>query len=76
MSYLQHVINDGDWVIGIAYEYGEELATCVHLLRDYIAKHAQAVERDGDENYGKLFWDTGKEIKGIKWAQGTALVIK
>src|SRR5574344_1112543 len=34
------------------------------------------ITKDGDENYGKLFWDTGKEIKGIKWAQGTALVIK
>ena len=34
------------------------------------------ITKDGDENYGRLFWDTGKEIQGIKWAQGSALVIR
>jgi len=34
------------------------------------------ITKNGDENYGKLFWDTGIEIQGIKWAQGTALVIR
>ena len=34
------------------------------------------ITKDGDENYGKLFWDSGKEIKGIKWAQNSALYIR
>jgi hypothetical protein len=34
------------------------------------------ITKDGDLNYGKLFWDSGKEIQGIKWAQGSALVIR
>ena len=34
------------------------------------------ITKDGAENIGKLFFDDGKEIKGVKWTQGTALVIR
>ena len=34
------------------------------------------ITKDGAENVGKLFFDDGREIQGVKWAQGTALVIR
>lgn len=60
---------------GIAYEYGEELATCVHLLRDYIARHEEAVERDG------LKWAPARDSvsflqKGGKKALQEGLILK
>lgn len=61
--------------IGIMNEYGEAIATSIHLLRDYIAKHKDAFESDG------LRWAPARDNvsflqKGGKKALQEGLILK
>jgi hypothetical protein len=76
---IQNTQKSIDPLIGFDWhEIPEELLK-VEVDTGEIRKRLSAgtiITKDGDENRGKFFFDNGKEIKGVKWAQGTALVIR